>query len=84
MAKTKTKIEEKAKGKTVPYHEVIVTCACGAQFDSGSTLKSIHVDICSQCHPFFTGEDRIVDIEGRVEKFRKKYQKDTKKDKPKK
>ena len=56
------------------YHTVTIECACGATFDSGSTQENVRVDICSKCHPFFTGEDRIVDAEGRVEKFRKKYQ----------
>ncbi len=72
MAKSKIKNIEK---KDIKYHKIIMTCACGAEFDSGSTLESVHVDICSKCHPFFTGEDRIVDVEGRVEKFRKKYEK---------
>ncbi len=61
-----------ADGKIV-YHDIIVTCACGAEFVSGSTQESIRVDICSRCHPFFTGDSRILDTEGRVEKFRKKY-----------
>lgn len=57
----------------VTYKKLIISCVCGAQFESGSTSESIRVDICSQCHPFFTGENRILDAEGRVEKFRKKY-----------
>lgn len=60
--------------KEYPYHDIVITCACGAEFESGSVLESIRVDICSNCHPFFTGENRILDAEGRVEKFRKKYQ----------
>ena len=59
--------------KAIAYHDITITCACGASFESGSTLKSIHVDICSQCHPFFTGEGKFLDTEGRVEKFMKKY-----------
>lgn len=59
--------------KDLTYHKIIISCACGAEFESGSTLESIRVDICSNCHPFFTGESRIVDAEGRVEKFLKKY-----------
>ena len=59
--------------ETLNYHKIIVTCACGASFESGSTQKSIRVDICAKCHPFFTGDNRIVDSEGRVEKFKKKY-----------
>lgn len=52
------------------YHtDAKVTCACGNTFATGSTLSEIHVDICSKCHPFFTGEMRFVDTQGRVEKF---------------
>ena len=71
----KSKIKELSEQKEKPYHPIIISCACGAEFESGSTFKSIRVDICSKCHPFYTGEDRIIDVEGRVEKFRKKYQK---------
>ena len=59
--------------EALPYHKIIISCACGATFESGSTQESIRVDICSKCHPFFTGDKRIVDAEGRVEKFKKKY-----------
>ncbi len=51
------------------YPEAKVSCACGASFVTGSTKPEIHVEICSQCHPFFTGEARFVDTEGRIEKF---------------
>lgn len=54
------------------YYEVVASCACGAQFKTGSTLKEIRVDICSNCHPLFTGKQKIVDTEGRVDKFKKK------------
>lgn len=54
------------------YHQVTVTCSCGASFATGSTKDSITVDICSKCHPFFTGEMRFVDTMGRVEKFQAK------------
>ena len=57
------------------HDDTVVTCACGNTFKTGSTKQSIHVDICSQCHPFFTGEMRFVDIQGRVEKFQAKQQK---------
>ncbi|NQY73716.1 MAG: 50S ribosomal protein L31 [Candidatus Margulisbacteria bacterium] len=83
MSKKETKSKGNTKEKSVadvkgpiPYHKVTVTCACGATFEAGSTLESIHVDICSNCHPFFTGEKRIIDTEGRVEKFKKKYKLD--------
>ncbi|KOF56658.1 MULTISPECIES: 50S ribosomal protein L31 [Clostridium] len=56
------------------YHEdAVVTCACGNTFTTGSTKKELKVDICSKCHPFYTGHQKIVDVGGRVEKFRKKY-----------
>ncbi len=57
------------------YNDVKVVCACGESFMTKSTRKSIHLDICSKCHPFFTGKQKIVDAEGRVEKFKKKYAK---------
>ncbi len=55
------------------YKEAKVVCACGETFTTRSTKESIHVDICSKCHPFFTGKQKIVDAEGRVEKFKRKY-----------
>ncbi|WP_448590058.1 50S ribosomal protein L31 [Thermodesulfobium sp.] len=57
------------------YEECVVTCACGNTFTTGSTKKSIKVEICSKCHPFFTGTQKLVDTEGRIEKFNKKYSK---------
>ncbi|UCG77239.1 MAG: 50S ribosomal protein L31 [Nitrospirota bacterium] len=57
------------------YKESKVVCACGESFEVKSTTPSIHIDICSQCHPFFTGKQKIVDAEGRVDKFKKKYAK---------
>ena len=57
------------------YHpNAMVTCSCGNTLESGSTLESLRVEICSACHPFFTGEQRIVDTEGRVERLRRRYQ----------
>lgn len=50
-----------------------VVCACGAQFETLSTIKTIKVEICSSCHPFFTGKQKFVDTAGRVEKFQRKY-----------
>ncbi len=55
------------------YHEARVTCACGESFVTGSTKKAIRVEICSKCHPFYTGQRRYVDAEGRVQKFARKY-----------
>lgn len=57
------------------YQEVNVVCACGETFATRSTRKDIRLDICSKCHPFFTGKQKIMDTEGRVEKFKKKYAK---------
>lgn len=57
------------------YKEAKVVCACGETFVTRSTAPDIRVDICSRCHPFFTGKQKIVDAEGRVEKFKKKYAK---------
>jgi large subunit ribosomal protein L31 len=62
------------KSKIHPeYYECTVTCACGNTFKTRSTKKSIEVEICSQCHPFYTGKQKYIDIEGRIEKFKKKY-----------
>ena len=55
------------------YKPAKVTCACGYVTDTRSTAGNIHVEICSNCHPFFTGKQKLVDTAGRVEKFRKKY-----------
>ena len=57
------------------YHEVTVVCACGETFKTGSTKNTdtIKVDICSKCHPFFTGKQKLVDTGGRVDKFNKRY-----------
>jgi len=55
------------------YVESTITCACGSVIQSRSTRKNIRVEICSQCHPFFTGKQKLVDSAGRIERFRKKY-----------
>jgi large subunit ribosomal protein L31 len=55
------------------YHEATVTCVCGNTFTTGSTKKEIKVEICSSCHPFYTGSQRTLETGGRAEKFRKKY-----------
>lgn len=55
-----------------PYHQSTVTCACGNTFATGSTLKAIDVEICSACHPFYTGKEKFIDTTGRVEKFKRK------------
>ena len=62
------------------YREATVSCACGFKFQTRSTVGDIKVDICSNCHPFFTGTQKIVDSEGRVERFKKKYVRNKKTD----
>ncbi len=56
------------------YPEAVVTCACGNTWTTGATVKEIRTDICSACHPFYTGEQRIVDTEGQVDRFMKRLQ----------
>jgi large subunit ribosomal protein L31 len=55
------------------YHEVEVRCACGASWKTRSTKSDLHLEICSNCHPFFTGRQKLIDTEGRVERFTKKF-----------
>jgi large subunit ribosomal protein L31 len=57
-----------------------VHCGCGNVFETTSTVEEMRVDICSKCHPFYTGEERFVDTEGRVERFNRKYTEETKED----
>ena len=58
------------------YVEATVTCACGNTFKTGSTQENLKVEICSECHPFFTGKQKFAERGGRVEKFKKKYNRD--------
>lgn len=55
------------------YQLTKVTCACGNEFETGSTKAELRVEICSNCHPFFTGKQKFVDVGGRVDRFKKKY-----------
>jgi large subunit ribosomal protein L31 len=55
------------------YHEVEARCACGATWKTRSTKPELHLEICSNCHPFFTGRQKLIDTEGRVERFTKKF-----------
>jgi large subunit ribosomal protein L31 len=55
------------------YNELTVTCACGATYETRSTRKKISVEICSNCHPYYTGKQRLIDTAGRVERFNRKY-----------
>ncbi len=61
------------------YEQTTIRCACGSQIEVGSTKSDIRIEICSQCHPFFTGKQKLVDTAGRIERFRKKYEKFQKK-----
>jgi large subunit ribosomal protein L31 len=58
------------------YKDATITCACGSSVETHSTSGSFSVDICSQCHPFYTGKQRIADTAGRVERFRRRYGKE--------
>jgi len=58
------------------YTDAKVICACGNTFTTGSTKKTLKVELCSKCHPFFTGEQRVVDTLGRVERFKRRYKLD--------
>jgi large subunit ribosomal protein L31 len=57
------------------YSETTIQCACGNAIEVGSTKQDIRVEICSKCHPFFTGKQKLIDTAGRIERFRKKYEK---------
>jgi large subunit ribosomal protein L31 len=57
------------------YHQTVIRCACGNEIPTGSTKKEIRVEICSKCHPFYTGKQKLVDSAGRIERFRRKYEK---------
>lgn len=61
------------------YHKISVKCACGNEVELGSVNEEIEVEICSACHPFFTGKQKLIDTAGRIEKFNKKYAKHLKK-----
>jgi large subunit ribosomal protein L31 len=75
----KTKVKKKKIDldiKQVPYHhDAKVVCSCGAKFEVGSTLESINVEVCSRCHPFYTGTQKLVDTSGRVDKFKSRLAK---------
>ena len=61
------------KGIHPKYGKATISCACGNSFETGSTKKNMKIEICSVCHPFFTGKQKIVDTAGRVERFNRKY-----------
>ncbi len=55
------------------YYRTAISCACGESFETGSTQENLKVEICSKCHPFFTGKQKFIDTGGRVERFKRKY-----------
>ena len=57
------------------YETATIKCSCGSEFETRSTRWAMHLDVCNVCHPFFTGEQRIIDTAGRVERFNRRYQK---------
>ena len=61
------------KGIHPKFFQTKVSCVCGAEWVVGSTLKELRLDVCSSCHPFFTGKQKIADTEGRIEKFKRRY-----------
>ena len=69
-------MKEKIHPKYFP--EATVTCSCGNSFTTGSTRQTLRVELCNKCHPFFTGEQKIIDTAGRVERFNKKYKREKK------
>jgi large subunit ribosomal protein L31 len=69
-------MKEKIHPKYFP--EANVTCSCGNTFTTGSTRQTLRVELCNKCHPFFTGEQKIIDTAGRVERFNKKYKREKK------
>ncbi len=64
------------------YYETTIRCACGHQFVTRATVKDLHVEVCSNCHPFYTGKQKLMDTAGRIEKFNRKYAKKADSPKP--
>lgn len=71
--KLENEVKKMREGIHPDYHQATVTCNCGNTFTTGSTKKEIHVEICSKCHPFYTGQQKAAQARGRVDKFNKKY-----------
>ncbi len=62
------------KTETHPkFYNAVVTCSCGNEFNTGSTKPTMRVEVCSKCHPFYTGEQRVMDTQGRIERMRRRY-----------
>ena len=66
-------VKQMKEGIHPKYQKATVTCVCGNTFETGSTKKELRVEICSKCHPFFTGKQKLVDTGGRVDRFKKRY-----------
>ena len=66
------------KGIHPEYKKTVIKCVCGNEIEAGSLLDDITVEICNNCHPYYTGNQKIVDTEGRIEKFKKRYQQNQK------
>ena len=66
-------VKKMKEGIHPKYQKATVTCVCGNTFQTGSTKKELRVEICSKCHPFFTGKQKLVDTGGRVDRFKKRY-----------
>ena len=73
LAKYYEEVKIMKQGIHPEYNQATVTCNCGNTFVTGSTKKSIHVEICAKCHPFYTGQQKATQARGRVDKFNKKY-----------
>ena len=73
VANSKRDAKMQAKIHPTYYADAVVSCACGDEYHVGSTRQEAKVAICAQCHPFFTGKQKLIDTEGRVERFRRRY-----------
>ena len=73
MARLKIEVIELKEGIHPKYQKCIVRCACGETFETGSVQPEVRVEICSKCHPFFTGKQKLIDTGGRVDRFKKRY-----------
>lgn len=69
-------VKKMRKGIHPDYHQTTITCACGNVIETGSTKKDLKVEICSKCHPFYTGKQKLLDAGGRIDKFKKRYNMD--------
>ena len=67
----------KKKIQPTYYHDAVITCGCGNSFTTGSTQKDLHVEVCSKCHPLYTGKQKVMDTQGRVDRFKRIKEKST-------